>query len=203
MEMIQRSVKKLSLLGAEVLEYNSFSILYKVDEEIKLLRYVNKKGRLSIIEEEGITSFQINEHFTFIKSNMINKGLYTKYCAGSLTRSQFITITSFDIKNKLSFNLLCPNAKVILLENAVGQLFVFNYKGKKLDITPYKREDNQFVLGIIYDCDTNRYVIGYGNETLGWNNYMSLMTVSKFRYSMLDVDDELSMINYHMTPGDR
>ena len=197
-DKVLNMVHKLKLFGAEILSYNSFAIIYRINKELHMVRYVinNSKHNISVKEETDFSEFNMTPYFVELHSGPFNLGIYTAYSQNSILNSKFCFIDSYIEEYRASCSWLGGSGKVILVGNTTGRLFIINYKGKKINITKSRNDRERLKLGIIHDQSIGRYIVGCGKGDRTNNNVIAENMVRKLEYVLLDTDDELR-VNYH------
>mgnify|MGYP001088057444 FL=1 len=187
---ISRLVSKLRMSGFEVLESNSFSVLYRKnkDEKYKFISYLGGIKHVEDIEPYNLKHINISRYF--IARNDTDhcvKALYIEGSSESILTHDVLTYMSYvDDSNETVIGIKMPYDTKILLCESRSELYLVNYLGKKIDLTKYKRHHNGTLSGdyISYDIGRNIYEFGfyYTIEKQGINPGALLEFDTEFRY---------------------
>lgn len=196
--MVQAAIRKLKLFGAKIIDFNTFCVAYKINGELRLLRYINNGINIGVKEECEFDSFEINEYF--IKTGVSFKldRLYTGYSEKSLIDSDQGYFISYNETNGNSMKSLYGDSKVIIYHDTKnGGLFLINYKGCKVDISRCRELGKISRLGLLRD-ESGRYIVGFASSEANKALSPLYYKADLIKYTVLDTDGDLTRINYHI-----
>lgn len=132
---VNKLLHKLQMIGKEIVEYNSFGIIYKENKELALAKITMHQ----IDYVKGFEDYVLTNYFIAIRDYSIgDANIYKLYIEkSSIDQVQNLerSLSMYFDRNIARHPTRDKNIKICVYETPVGKLYVINNKGKRINLT--------------------------------------------------------------------
>lgn len=198
MSTIDSLALKLNMLGNTIVSKNSFGIIYlDSNRDCHCIRITNTvKGEVRTLDS-GIYGSNVSKHFIHLRDLDYNFKLYVKNKTENLfdKLGDVYQIISCDSQGVAVFDgNIYPNSNVIIVLTIDGRLYMINYAGKIVNITPKIKTPAGVHAAIIFNAKLCVYYIGYSVGEYDANIFSKKAT--KIDKLILTTDKDFKDIQY-------
>ncbi len=205
---MQSLLSKIQLLGFNILDNNSFAVIYEDGNKKKYLAKLNEDG--TITRADSFDTYSTCEHFINIGKEdfRLVTGLYCKKSNKNLLgKAQDVSIKFINKNNyTVESNLIMDNVSSLILVETKSTTHLINSNGIKRSFPILKSyreiytQDGLFDVGIqAIDCKT--YIIGSGRTCRRWHTYEEgkkkriRRTTKMYEYNIEHIDNILMEVD--------
>lgn len=205
--MIEKLVQKLDLIGADIIAYNDFGIVYREKSgKPVLLKITYSKDGEQVIDKatiEDFENFAMGDHFIVlnIMGEASKSYIFIKTSNKNLVSTARHIYLHGDTRIHFKSNMVAESSQVIGYTTQGGYIALINYKGKKIDITKYMRKYRSDIAMCI-ERYGNRYRVGFGDIRVRGQGADRIQYISELNYWFIDADEDFKDVRYNPNLAD-
>lgn len=158
---------KLNMTGSQVLLKNDFGIIYRNNSiSMNCIKITRTKNGIVTTRENNVFDVSVSKHFITMFDDKLDTGrIFVKNSPNNIVADigGVYYIVSCNEKGVSIYDWKIPwESPIILIVSMQNRLYMINYSGKIMDITPKTRTQEPMLAGITYDSKKHRFYVGYG-----------------------------------------
>lgn len=169
MSSIENIEAKLKLTGAKIILKNDFGIIYQsTGKEKQCIKITKTRKGIVITKESNISTISVSKHFIVLFDYELNAArIFVRNNPNNIALGigEIYYISSYGKGAGQVFGWKIPwDSSIILVVSMENRLYMVNYSGKIMDITPKVQSPKPMIATMKFDSNKHRFYVGYGSE---------------------------------------
>lgn len=158
---------RLVMLGDTIVKKNDFGIIYRHNYgSMQCIKLTKTRNGIITTKEDNVSYVSVTKHFITIFDNKIEdlERIFVKTNPNNIIKhiGGVYYVVSCNLKGEMKYGWTIPwESPIILIVSMKNRLYMINYSGKMIDITPEVNITEPMLAGITFDSKNHRFYIGY------------------------------------------